>query len=40
MIERKFIKEKIGDYKIQKFLFKEFERSSYSHAVIQNPIRR
>jgi small subunit ribosomal protein S3 len=35
MIERKFIKEKISDYKIQEFLFKNFERSSYSHAVIQ-----
>jgi small subunit ribosomal protein S3 len=35
MIERKFIKEKIGDYKIQKLLFKQFERSSYSHAAIQ-----
>ncbi|MFA5333033.1 MAG: 30S ribosomal protein S3 [Candidatus Nanoarchaeia archaeon] len=35
MIERKFIKEKLSDYKIQKFLLKNFERSSYSHAVIQ-----
>jgi small subunit ribosomal protein S3 len=35
MIERKFIKEKISDYKIQEFLFKNFERSSYSHAIIQ-----
>jgi small subunit ribosomal protein S3 len=35
MIERKFIKERLGDYKIQKFLFKNFERSSFSHAIIQ-----
>ncbi|MFA5302947.1 MAG: 30S ribosomal protein S3 [Candidatus Nanoarchaeia archaeon] len=35
MIERKFIKEKLGDYKIQKFLLKNYERSSYSHAIIQ-----
>lgn len=35
MIERKFIKEKLNDYKIQEFLQKNFERSSYSHAIIQ-----
>lgn len=35
MIERKFIKEKLSDYKIQEFLFKNFERNSYSHAIIQ-----
>lgn len=35
MIERKFIKEKLNDHKIQQFLLKNFERSSYSHATIQ-----
>jgi len=35
MIERKFIKEKLNDYKVQEFLLKNFERSSYSHATIQ-----
>lgn len=35
MIERKFIKEKLNDYKIQQFLLKRFEKSSYSHAIIQ-----
>ena len=35
MIERKFIKERLNDYKVQNFLFKNFEKSSYSHSTIQ-----
>lgn len=35
MIERTFIKEKINDYKIQEYLLKTFNSSSYSHSIIQ-----
>ncbi|MBN1923934.1 MAG: 30S ribosomal protein S3 [Nanoarchaeota archaeon] len=35
MIERKFIKEKINDYRIQEYLLSVFKNSSYSHTIIQ-----
>ena len=35
MIERKFIKDKISEYKVQNYLLKAFKNSSYSHSNIQ-----
>ena len=35
MIERRFVKEKINDYKIQQYLESIFNRSNYSHTIIQ-----
>ncbi|VVB76554.1 30S ribosomal protein S3 [Candidatus Tiddalikarchaeum anstoanum] len=35
MIERKFIKEKMNDLKIQTYLASVFKNSSYSHTIIQ-----
>ena len=35
MIERKFIQEKISDYKVQSYLLDVFKTSNYSHSTIQ-----
>jgi len=35
MIERKLIKEKINDYRIQEYILNHFKGSSYSHSIIQ-----
>ena len=35
MIERKFIKERVNDYKIKEYIGRFFEKTGYSHCTIQ-----